>query len=63
MIVQEISLPIKDRNLCVKLLRKLKKDFYNNLNAKKIINNRKFRETIKPNFTDKTLKYEKSKKI
>ena len=63
MIVQEISLPIKDRNLCVKLLRKLKKDFYNNLNAKKIINNRKFRETIKPNFTDKTLKYEKRKKI
>ena len=44
-----------ERNLCVKLLRRSKKVFYNNLNAKRITDNRKFWQTIKPNFTDKTL--------
>ena len=46
----------RQRNLCVKLLRKSKKDFYNNLNVKRITDNRKFWQTIKPNFTDKTLR-------
>ena len=46
-------------NLCVKLLRKSKKDFYNNLNVKRITVNRKFWQTIKPNFTDKTLRDER----
>ena len=41
----------RQRKFCVKLLRKSKKDFYNNLNV-----NRTFWQTIKPNFTDKTLK-------
>ena len=48
--------------LCVKLLRKSKKVFYNNLNVKIIDNRndiRKFRQTIKLNFTDKTLKDER----
>ena len=44
----------------LKLLRKSKKDFYNKLNVKKIPSDKKkFRETIKPNFADKTLKYER----
>ena len=45
-------------NLCVKLLRKSKKDFYNNLNVKRITGNRKFWQNIKPNFTDKTFRDE-----
>ena len=50
----------RQRNLCVKLLRKSRKDFYNNSpNAKRITDNRKFLQTIKPNFTDKTLKDER----
>ena len=49
----------RQRNLCVKLLKKSKKVFYNNLNVKRITNNRKFWQTIKPNFTDKTLKDER----
>ena len=39
-------------------LTRLKKDFYNNLSARRITNNRKFWQTILPNFTDKTLKDE-----
>ena len=46
-------------NLCVKLLRKSKKDFYNNLNVKRITDNRKFWNNIKPNFTDKTFRDER----
>ena len=46
-------------NLCVKLLRKSKKVFYNNLNVRRMTDNRKFWQTIKPNFTDKTLKDER----
>ena len=49
----------RQRNFCVKLLRNSKKDFYNNLNVKRITGNRKFWQTIKPNFTDKTLKDER----
>ena len=49
----------RQRNLCVKLLRKCKKDFYNNLNVKRITVNRKFWQTIKPNFTGKTLRDER----
>ena len=49
----------KQRNLCVTLLRKSKKVSYNNLNMKRITDNRKFWQTTKPNFTDKTLKEER----
>ena len=45
----------RQRNVCVKLLRKSKKDFCNNLNVKRITDNRKFWQTIKPNFTAKSL--------
>ena len=43
-----------------KLVWKSKKDFYNNLNVKRITDNRKFWQTIKQNFTNKTLKDEKT---
>ena len=49
----------RQRKFCVKLLRKSKKDFYNNLNVKRITDNRKFWQTVKVNFTDKTLKNER----
>ena len=42
----------------MKLLRKTKKEFYNNLNVKYITENKLFWKTIKPSFTDKTLKDE-----
>ena len=48
----------KQRNICVKLLRKSKKDFYNNLNAKSITDSKSFWKTVKPSFSDKTLKNE-----
>ena len=49
----------RQKNFCVKLLRKTKKEFYNNLNVKYITENKLFRNTIKPSFTDKTLKDER----
>ena len=49
----------RQRKFCVKLLRKSKKDFHNNLNLKRITENRTFWLTIKPNFTDKPLKDER----
>ena len=45
----------RQRNLCVKLLRKTKKEFYNTLNVKYITGNKLFWKTVKPSFTDKTL--------
>ena len=49
----------RQRNVCVKLLRKSSKKFYNNLNVKRITDNRRFWQTIKPNCTAKTLKDER----
>ena len=49
----------RQRNYCVKLLKRSKKDFYNNLNVKKVTDNKHFWKIIKPNFTDKVLKDEK----
>ena len=50
-IVPKISLPIKDKKN-VKLLKKYKNNFYNNLNVKWITDNRIFWQTIKPNITE-----------
>ena len=47
------------RNYCIKLLKRSKKDFYNNLNVKKVTDKKHFWKTIQPNFTDKVLKDEK----
>ena len=38
----------KQRNLCVTLLRKSKREFYGNLNEKKLSDNKKFRRVVKP---------------
>ena len=46
-------------NICVKLLRKTKKQFYNNLNVKYITESKLFWKTVKPSFTEKTLKDER----
>ena len=58
---QENQLACKrQRNYCVKLLKRSKKDFYNNLSLKKVTDNKHFRKAIKPNFTHKILKDEKT---
>ena len=49
----------RQRNFCVKLLTRTKKEFYNNLNVKYITENKLFWKTVKPSFTEKTLKYER----
>ena len=49
----------RQRNFCVKLLTRTKKEFYNNLNVKYITENKLFWKTVKPSFTDKTLKDER----
>ena len=56
---KQLDLHINDRNFCVKLLRKTKKGFYNNLNVKYINKNKLFWKTVKPSFTNKTLKDER----
>ena len=40
-------------------MKVLKKEFYNNLNVKYITENKLFWKTVKPSFTDKTLKDER----
>ena len=49
----------KQRNYCVSLLRKTKKNYYNNLNEKKITDNQSFWKTVKPFLSDKTPSDEK----
>ena len=44
----------KQRNKCVSLLRKTKKAYYSNLNVKDVVDNKKFSETIKSFFSDKS---------
>ena len=46
-------------NFCTKLIKKTKMNFYNNLNVNKITHNKSFWKTVKPSFTEKTLKDEK----
>ena len=49
----------RQKKFCVKLLRKTK-EFYNNLNIKYITENKLFWKTVKPSFTGKTLKDERT---
>ena len=49
----------KQRNICVKLLRKTKKDFFINLDVELLTENKHFWKTVKPCLTDKTLKGER----
>ena len=45
---------IKQRNYCVSLLRKTKKDHYTNLNEKDVPDNKQIWRTVKPLLSDKT---------
>ena len=45
----------KQRNICVNLLRKTKKEYFENINVKEINDNKKFRKTIKLFFSNKGL--------
>ena len=49
----------KQRNYCVNLLKKEKKEYYNNLNIKKFNDNKTFWKTIKPFFSDKQKDFQK----
>ena len=44
----------RQRNFCVSLLRKTKKEYYQNLNEKSVIDNKSFWKTVKPFLSDKT---------
>ena len=44
---------VRQRNYCVNLLRRVKRDYYNNLNTGNITDNKKFWKSVKPSFTDK----------
>ena len=46
----------RQRNYCVSLLRKIKKNFYEHLNPSFISDNKKFWTQVKPFFSDKTPK-------
>ena len=51
---------IKDNAIFfVKLIKKTKRNFHNNLNVNKITDNKSFWKTVKPSFNEKTLKDEK----
>ena len=43
----------KQRNYCVSLLRKTKKTYYENLDEKKVSDNKLFLKTIKPSLSEK----------
>ena len=44
---------VKHRNFCVNLLRKTKRNYYNNLKINDITDNKKIWKSVKPSFTDK----------
>ena len=44
----------KQRNSCVKLFRKEKRNYYNNLDISHITDNKKFWKTLQPSFSDKS---------
>ena len=45
----------KQRNFCVKLLRKIKQDYFNNIDIKSVSDTKKFWKMIKPYFSNKGL--------
>ena len=49
----------KFRNDCVKLTKKVKREYFENLSLNSITDNKKFWKSVKPNFTNKTKKNEK----
>ena len=49
----------QQRNKCVALLRKTKKTYYENLDEKNVTDTKKFWKTVKPYFSDKSVKCDK----
>ena len=49
----------RQRNFCVQLLRQTKKDYFENINDQRIIDNKKFWKTVKPLFSNNTNGIEK----
>ena len=49
----------KQRNYCVSLLRKVKDEYYSNLNEKDVTDNKMFWKIVKPFFSDKVTSFEK----
>ena len=57
--IEDTKVYNKQRNYCVSLIRKIKKDYYNNLDYKKIIDNKSFWKYVKPLFMEKNVKSNK----
>ena len=49
----------KQRNYCASLIRKKKKDYYSNLDIKKVTHNKTFSRTVKPFLSDKIVSTER----
>ena len=50
---------VKQRNYCVSLLRKTKKEYYGNLDLRNVADNRTFCRTVKPFLSNKSVEKEK----
>ena len=50
---------MKSSEISVKLLQKTRKDFFNDLDVKRVTENKQFWKTLKPCLTDKTLQGER----
>ena len=50
---------VKQRNYCVSLLRRTKKEYYGNLDPRKVADNRIFWRTVKPFLSNKSVENEK----
>ena len=49
----------KQRNMCVSLLRKSKKEYFSSLNINKVVENKSFWKIVKPFLSNKTISSEK----
>ena len=50
---------VKQRNYCVSLLRRTKKEYYRNLDPRKVVYYRAFLRTVKPFLSNKSVENEK----
>ena len=50
---------VKQKKYCVSLLRRTKKEYYGNLDSKKVTDNRTFWRTVKPFLSNKYIENEK----
>ena len=49
----------QQRNFCLRLVRKARRDYYNNLDHKKVTDNKSFWRTVRPLFSDKISSFSK----